>query len=1265
MESENALTVRVVTLSNTTTRESETLLAVGTAYVQGEDVAARGHVLLFYVENGTEGHDDTYSVFRSQILTTELFPDVKYALLLYQGLNLIRTILGTNRNNNLVCKHCHMTRNTIDRLYDGTVGELKKELIGQFKETLVTNVKTREVRAMKEIEKRLNESKMQTQEGMDESSNLGYAADAERPRDDEILDNENAVRPSFDNNTLTKSAQTIHMFLPKEDNVNTRKQGLGFENQNDVENPFILNKAKELTLSLYNIDEMGKDLPFDYKIMSEEELKCEAEKHLKVKQRKSRSRIMDLYIKRMGYNLGGDFLGECGEKWKETAIPSISMEEKAQRRVELKARSTLLMTLPNEHQLKFNFYKDAKSLMQAIKNRFGGNAATKKSQKNLLKQQYENFASSSTEVIEQTYERIQKIISHLEMHGEVIPQEAINQKFLKKVKGTSSSTTNSHNVAFMSSSSTNRAVNTAQGVNTPNTWGAVDSSIIVENLNDASVSTVTREDTLQGSAGHPGIKTVGTESLLKGLCQRRSTNFALMAYSSTSSQSSINSEGNPQQDSKDKRVIDSGCSRHMTGNRSYLTDYEEIDEGFVAFGDFKLTDKSYVLLKVPRKDNMYSVDLKNVVPHGDDFSRFSWVFFLASKDETSEILKIFITGIENLIDLRVKVIRCDNRTEFKNRIMNQFREMKDIKREFSVARTLQQNLVLLRLMEEIEACLASKSIPTGIDDTDFDPKRDILLIEKLLNDDPSSPLLPKELKTVKYSIDDPLELELKDFPSHLEYLLTHKTKRRPPPLSLMEHLPSNVCLSAYVMLRARSKGKIPQCDEMPQNSIQVYKIFNIWGINFMGPFSSSRGNKYILVAIDYLSKWVKVKAVHTNDARVVIKFLKSLFAQFGTLRAIISDRERTLSENRASWSDKLDDALWAFHTTFKTPIECTPYKLVYEKACHLPIKLEHKAYWALKHCNFDLKTTGDHQKVQMNELNELRDQAYENSLIYKEKTKKIHDSKIKNRVYNVGDRVLPFNSRLKIFSNENMTTTSNDPLLNGENRLQLNEMMDLCTNLQKEILDLKVAKTAQAREIDSLKKRVKKLEQKRKFGTLGLKRLRKVGLARRIESSNEASLGDQEDASKHGRKIANLDVDEEITLVDESAMDQGRFDDQMFDAYKDLQGKEVFVAKQVVQDSVAQVSVVASVTINEITLAKAHEALKTLKPKIKGIAIREREELSKSLTTTTQPISSKSQDKGKAKMVEPKKPLKKKDQIMYDQKVTLNLQAKLEAKLEE
>ncbi|GJX06670.1 hypothetical protein Tco_0194602 [Tanacetum coccineum] len=150
---------------------------------------------------------------------------------------------------------------------------------------------------------------------------------------------------------------------------------------------------------------------------------------------------------------------------KETIIPPTSVEEKSQRRTELKARRTLLMALPNEHQLKFNSYKDAKTLMQAIENRFGGNTATKKTQKNLLKQQ------NKLEI---------EILSLDDLFNNLKAYEL-------EVNGTSSSTTNSHNVAFLSSSRTNRAVNTAQDVNTASTQGAADSSLTVENLSDAMI----------------------------------------------------------------------------------------------------------------------------------------------------------------------------------------------------------------------------------------------------------------------------------------------------------------------------------------------------------------------------------------------------------------------------------------------------------------------------------------------------------------------------------------------------------------------------------------------------------------------------------------------------------------------------------------------------------------------------------------------------------------------------------------------------------
>ncbi|GKD93423.1 reverse transcriptase domain-containing protein, partial [Tanacetum coccineum] len=175
----------------------------------------------------------------------------------------------------------------------------------------------------------------------------------------------------------------------------------------------------------------------------------------------------------------------------------------------------------------------------------------------------------------------------------------------------------------------------------------------------------------------------------------------------------------------------------------------------------------------------------------------------------------------------------------------------------------------------------------------------------------------------------------------------------------------------------------------------------------MGPFSSSRGNKYILVAVDYLSKWVEVKALPTNDASVVCKFLKSLFARFDAPRAIINDRETHFC------NDQFAKVMLKYEVTHRLSTAYHPQTSGQVKACHLPIELEHRVYWALKHANFDLSTAGDHRKVHFNELNELRDHAYENSLIYKEKTKRIHDAKIKNHVFNVSDQVLLFNSRLK------------------------------------------------------------------------------------------------------------------------------------------------------------------------------------------------------------------------------------------------------------
>nr|GEX93128.1 reverse transcriptase domain-containing protein [Tanacetum cinerariifolium] len=288
---------------------------------------------------------------------------------------------------------------------------------------------------------------------------------------------------------------------------------------------------------------------------------------------------------------------------------------------------------------------------------------------------------------------------------------------------------------------------------------------------------------------------------------------------------------------------------------------------------------------------------------------------------------------------------------------------------------------------------------------------------KSINDPSLSPIPPKELnveeiKIVKSSIDEPSELELKELPSHLEYAYLEGTDKLPVIIAkdLKDDEKEALLKDAHDLVTrcdaCQRQGKISQRDKMPQNAIQVCEIFYVWGIDFMGPFLSSRGNKYILVAVDYLSNWVEVKALPTNDARVVVKFLESLFARFGTPRAIISDRSTHFC------NEQFAKVMLKYGVTHRLSTAYHPQTSGQVEVSNR----EHKAYWALKHANFDLKTAGDHWKLQLNELNELRNQAYENSLIYKEKTKKLHDFKIKNRIFNVGDRVLLFNYRLKIFS---------------------------------------------------------------------------------------------------------------------------------------------------------------------------------------------------------------------------------------------------------
>ncbi|GJS83879.1 putative ribonuclease H-like domain-containing protein [Tanacetum coccineum] len=464
-------------------------------------------------------------------------------------------------------------------------------------------------------------------------------------------------------------------------------------------------------------------------------------------------------------------------------MPS-TIEEKTCKKNDVKARSLLLMALPNEHQLTFDQYVDAQSMFAAIKARFGGNEATKKTQKALLKQQYENFSASSSESLDSIFNRLQRLVSRLAILGVVTPPEDLNVKFLRslpsewdthvvvwmnkpdfdtmglddlynnfkiveqKVKKSAGASNDDKNLAFVTTSgasSTNNINTVNPEVSTATTKvNTASTEISTASFSDATVYAFLSTQPKGSQLVHEDLEQLHDDDLeemdLKwnmALLSMRARKF----YQRTGRKIIIDGSNTAGYD-KSKRIeiqannglfmafIDFEVSNDKSCSKSCLQNYKALkkqyDDLLVKLGDTGFKASTYKrglsilegkIIKYKESEVLFSKEIallkRSVGPYKnsnnlrshlqisktlmmfyvifggganggritgkvtDDYSRFSWVFFLKTKDETTEILKNFINEIENLVDKKVKIIRSDNGTEFKNKVMDEFYREKE------------------------------------------------------------------------------------------------------------------------------------------------------------------------------------------------------------------------------------------------------------------------------------------------------------------------------------------------------------------------------------------------------------------------------------------------------------------------------------------------------------------------------------------------------------------------------------------------------------